>query len=146
MGWQRELGEIYMELDEVLSRLAPECKTCGLCCHFENYGHVLFASSLEVKYLSRNSGHPKEPITKETCPYLVNNLCTAREYRTLGCRVFYCQKDWQETSQDLYHAYYHRIKKLAMKYGLKWRYAPMIELLKEEDIGEEYERWVLEDR
>lgn len=51
MGWQTELGEIYKELDEALSRLGPECKACGQCCHFESFGHVLFASSPEVNYL-----------------------------------------------------------------------------------------------
>ncbi|MFN3467675.1 MAG: hypothetical protein ACK4WF_08250, partial [Candidatus Brocadiales bacterium] len=79
---------------------------------------------------------PKGTIKKEVCPYLVNNLCAAREHRTLGCRVFFCQKDWQDTSQDLYETYYRKIKGLAMKYQLEWSYAPITKLLREEDIEE----------
>lgn len=137
MGWQAELSEIYEELDEDLSRLAPECKACGQCCHFESFGHVLFASSLEVNYLLRKAGHPKRPVKKEACPYLVSNLCTVREHRTLGCRVFFCQKDWPNTSQDLYESYFRRIKDLSAKYQLEWCYAPMLSALgklKEGDI------------
>ncbi|HHT9132113.1 MAG TPA: hypothetical protein ACFYED_06475 [Candidatus Tripitaka californicus] len=147
MGWQTELKEIYRELEGDLSRRAPECKARGLCCHFEDFGHVLFASSLEANYLRRKAGPPKVPIKKEVCPYLVDNLCTAREHRTLGCRVFFCQKDWLSTSQDLYETYYRRIKQLAKKYRpLEWRYAPLVELLKEEGTEEAFERWAIEDR
>jgi hypothetical protein len=146
MSWQAELSEIYRELDEEISKLAPKCETRGLCCHFVSYGHVLFVSSLEVDYLLSKAGPPKVPVSKEVCPYLINNLCTVREHRTLGCRVFYCQKDWQEPSQELYERYYSRIKELAVKYRLKWFYAPMVRLLKEGSIGEGYERWAIEDR
>jgi hypothetical protein len=61
--------------------------------------------------------------------------------------VFFCQKDWQDTSQDLYETYYRRIKQLAKKYHpLEWRYAPLVELLKEEGTEEAFERWAIEDR
>ncbi len=129
MGWQSELEEIYRELDGVLSRIAPECRTCGRCCHFKDFGHTLYTSSLEVNYLLSKAEPPNSPITEETCPYLLNNLCAARGYRLLGCRMFYCNKGWQETSQDLYEKYYRRIKELAIKYNLEWRYAPMHQLL-----------------
>ncbi len=129
MSWQVELDEIYKELEEDLSRLAPECKACGRCCHFESFGHVLYASNLEVDYLLLKAGPPKKSIAKEVCPYLVDNLCTVRRHRTLGCRVFFCQKDWQDTSQELYQRYYRRIKELATRYQLEWCYAPMVELM-----------------
>jgi Fe-S-cluster containining protein len=129
MGWQTELSKLYKELDEVLSEQAPECRACGQCCHFEDFGHVLYASSLEVDYLLRGAGSPKRPIKKEVCPYLVDNLCTAREHRTLGCRLFFCQEGWQTTSQDIYETYYRRIKELAIKYQLEWYYAPMVSAL-----------------
>ncbi len=131
MSWQAELSQIYRELDKCLSKLAPECKACGECCHFDSFGHVLYASSMEVNYLLEKAGPPKEPITKKVCPYLVNNLCTAREERTLGCRIFFCQKDWQSTSQDLYHKFFRRIKELSIKYQLEWYYTSMLSALGE---------------
>jgi hypothetical protein len=130
MTWQTELSQIYKELDQCLSEIAPECRACGECCHFDSFGHVLYASSLEVDYLLEKNGPPKE-VPKNVCPYLVNNSCTAREGRTLGCRIFFCQKDWQDTSQDLYHIYFRRIKELSIKYQLEWRYAPMLSSLGE---------------
>ena len=54
MGWDRELGRIYAELEEELSRLAPPCKACGQCCHFHTFGHALFSSNIEVEYIIKN--------------------------------------------------------------------------------------------
>lgn len=124
-----ELHNIYEELDRELLRLAPSCQACGRCCRFEEFGHVLFATRIETDYIIRHAGPPKGPLSQGVCPYLSGKECTVRQYRTLGCRVFFCQKDWQGV--DIYHTYYRKIKALSLRYGLQWRYAPMLKLLSE---------------
>ncbi len=126
-SWEEELGRIYKDLDEELAKLAPSCRACGDCCHFEEYGHKLYVSDMEADYMLNNNNAelPNTPINNGVCPYLADNKCTIREYRSLGCRIFYCQEDWEATSSDLYERYLRRIKDLCTANGLKWNYAPM---------------------
>jgi hypothetical protein len=131
MGWDRELDSIYAELEEELSRLAPPCKACGQCCHFHTFGHVLYSSNIEVEYILKNAGLPTTYTQEGVCPYLANNLCTIRQYRALGCRVFFCHPDWEESSPEIYEKYHRKIKDLSLAYHLDWYYAPMLRSLSE---------------
>lgn len=135
MGWDKELGRIYEELDEELSRLAPPCKACGQCCHFRTFGHILFTSNIEVEYILMNAGLPGIVIQEGVCPYLTDSHCTIRQYRTLGCRVFFCHPGWEESSPEIYEKYHRKIKDLSLAYNLDWRYAPMLRLLSEAREG-----------
>ena len=44
-----EIVEIYNELEAELASLDPGCNTCGTCCHFDEFNHVLYASTIETK-------------------------------------------------------------------------------------------------
>ncbi len=125
----KKLREIYKDLDEELSVVAPPCRACGECCHFDRYDHTLYVSRLEVDHLINNAGLPETASKRGACPYQVDNKCTVREYRPLGCRTFYCQEDWKNTSHDVYEKYLRRIKGLCAANGLKWSYADMLILL-----------------
>ena len=46
-----EIVEIYNELEAELASHDPGCNTCGTCCHFDEFNHVLYASTIETKYL-----------------------------------------------------------------------------------------------
>lgn len=129
MQWEKELRKIYKDLDEELSTLSPPCRACGECCHFDEYGHKLYVSDIEVEHILKNVGLPRTAVNKGVCPYLADNKCTIREHRPLGCRIFYCQKGWEVTSSDLYEKYLRRIKDLYTANGLEWNYAPMPSLL-----------------
>ncbi|MFQ5863060.1 MAG: hypothetical protein ACE5IC_08040 [Candidatus Brocadiales bacterium] len=126
MQWEEGLRKIYRDLDEELSTLAPPCKACGKCCHFQEYGHALYVSDIEVGYMLDNVGWPKTVIKKEVCPYLFNNKCTIRECRPLACRIFYCQEDWRTTSSDIYEKYHRKIKDLCVANGIEWNYSPLL--------------------
>ena len=39
----------------------------------------------------------EQPVTADFCPFQKDNLCTAREPRPLGCRVYFCDPAYQET-------------------------------------------------
>lgn len=145
---EKELQGIYKELDEELAKACPElvsgsspgCDACGECCNFDKFDHVLYATKIEVDYIKSNVLVPKKHPNKNICPFLVDQKCTIRDYRTLGCRVFYCNPDYQQNlSHEIYNKYYRKIKDLAHAYGLEtesaiaaWRYAPILELLYQE--------------
>ncbi len=125
-----EIVEIYKELEAELVSINPGCNACGACCHFDEFNHILYASTIETNYIQENVNVPYFDTDQNVCPFLANNQCTIREYRTLGCRVFFCNPDYKETLQDIYEKYYTMIKDLALKNQTEWNYAPMIKLLK----------------
>ena len=124
-----EIIDIYHKLDSELKGINPGCDACGTCCHFDNYGHELYASTIEIDYILRNVNVPHFDPNQKTCPFLVENKCTIRKFRTLGCRVFFCNPDYKETSQEIYNKYYKMIKDIAIRNQTKWQYAPMTKLL-----------------
>lgn len=128
-----KLQGIYKELDEELAKVSPGCDACGECCNFGKFDHVLYATMIEVNYIKRNVSVPQNHSDKNICPFLVDQKCTIRDYRTLGCRVFYCNPNYQKNlSQEIYNKYYRKIKDLAHTHDLEWRYAPMLQLLYQE--------------
>ena len=129
-----DITEIYKELEAELASINPGCDACGTCCHFDKFDHILYASTIETNYILENVEVPSFDPDNNVCPFLANNQCTIREYRTLGCRVFFCNPDYKETLQDIYEKYYTMIKDVAVKNQTEWQYAPMMKLLKHNDV------------
>lgn len=128
-----DIIEIYKKLEEELASINPGCNSCGTCCHFDEFDHVLYTSTIETDYIRENVEIPSFDPDKNICPFLIDNQCSIREHRTLGCRVFFCNPEYKEKSQDIYNKYYAMIKDLAIKNQLEWRYAPMMKLLQKKD-------------
>ncbi len=126
-----EIVEIYNELEAELASINPGCNTCGTSCHFDEFNHVLYASTIETKYIQENVEVPPFDPDQGKCPFLIDHKCTIREHRALGCRVFFCNPDHKETLQDIYEKYYTMIKDMAVKNQTEWNYAPMVKLLKD---------------
>lgn len=126
-----DITEIYEKLEAELVSINPGCNACGTCCNFDEFDHVLYASTIETDYIRNNVEVPSYNPDKNVCPFLINNQCTIREHRTLGCRVFFCNPDYKEKAQDIYNKYYTMIKDLADNSQAKWHYAPMLKLLNE---------------
>ena len=129
-----DITEIYKELEAELASINPGCDACGTCCHFDKFDHILYASTVETNYILENVEVPSFDPDNNVCPFLANNQCTIREYRALGCRVFFCNPDYKETLQDIYEKYYTMIKDVAVKNQTEWQYAPMMKLLKHNDV------------
>ena len=129
-----EIVEIYKKLEAELVSINPGCNSCGTCCHFDKFDHILYASTIETNYILENVEVPSFDPDNNVCPFLANNQCTIREYRALGCRVFFCNPDYKETLQDIYEKYYTMIKDVAVKNQTEWQYAPMMKLLKHNDV------------
>jgi Fe-S-cluster containining protein len=126
-----DIKEIYKKLEAELASINPGCNACGTCCHFDEFGHVLYASTIETDYIRENVEVPSFDPDKNVCPFLTDNQCTIREHRALGCRVFFCDPQHKETLQGIYEKYYTMIKDLATDNEIEWHYAPMMKLLNE---------------
>jgi hypothetical protein len=117
--------ELYREVDAAVAAAGPVCIASGRCCRFKEHGHVLFLSSLEADALLAAAPPYGGPVSPDFCPFQKGNLCTAREPRPLGCRVYYCDPAYQETGRRISEEYLRRLKQLAQEHGVVWCYAPL---------------------
>jgi hypothetical protein len=120
------LHALYAALDAEVARLGPVCELSGRCCRFAEYGHTLFVSAPEMALLLDEAPPPTRSLDQgESCPWQdALGRCTARAARPLGCRVYYCDPDYQPHAEALSEAFIDRLKRLVDGEGLPWDYAP----------------------
>jgi len=133
---RRLVLELYAEVDRAVAAAGPVCVASGRCCRFKEYGHVLYLSNLEAEVLLHSAPPYEQPVGADFCPFQQGNLCTARAPRPLGCRIYYCDPNYQETGSRLTEDSLRRLKDLAEREGLPWLYAPLHHFLNHpEDAG-----------
>ena len=128
------VAELYKEVEEQVGQLEVTCGQCGKCCHFEEFGQELLASTAELGYLwSWLKKHPLKLISlvgrtgessPKVCPFLKAQSCTVREARALGCRVFFCQAEGvdKERMENIYETYHKRIAELHKQRDVSYHY------------------------
>lgn len=116
---------LYAEVDTAVAAAGPKCDASGRCCRFKDYGHTLFISQLEAEVLLAAAPPYVKPVSDAFCPFQVDNLCTAREPRPLGCRIYFCDPAYQEKGNAITETFLRRLKVLAEESGTGWRYAPL---------------------
>jgi Fe-S-cluster containining protein len=116
---------LYAEVDAAVAAAGPRCDASGRCCRFKEYGHTLFISSLEADVLLAAAPPYARPVSTDYCPFQIDNLCTAREPRPLGCRVYFCDPAYQDTAHAITETYLRRLKEIAAEHGTGWQYAPL---------------------
>jgi Fe-S-cluster containining protein len=123
---KRAVLEIYAEVDAAIAAAKPRCEGSGRCCRFTEYGHTLFLSQFEAEILLETAPQYDQPVTRDGCPFQVERLCTARDERPIGCRVYFCDPEFQEEQQGpITERAIAKLKKLADEYGTGWNYAPL---------------------
>src|SRR5437763_13983828 len=137
---RRKVLEVYAAADAAVAAVGPRCDASGRCCRFAEYGHTLFISELEADVLLAAAPPFAGPVSRDFCPFQVDNLCTAREPRPLGCRVYFCDPAYQDEGQRISEKYLGQLKGLADELGIGWRYAPLYEYLNEFLASRERER------
>jgi Fe-S-cluster containining protein len=129
---RRAVLQMYHDADRDVAAAGPVCVASGRCCRFKEYGHTLFLTNLEADVLLA-AAPPYDPaaVTADFCPFQQGNLCTAREPRPLGCRVYFCDPTYQETGQHISETYHRRLRALAEEHGTEYLYAPLHTFLKD---------------
>src|SRR5687767_6838656 len=91
------VANVYRALQEQVELRRPVCATSGRCCRFEEFGHRLFVTTMELAAFSAARGFADGPTSIGSgCPFQHDKLCTVHAIRPFGCRVFFCD----ETSTD----------------------------------------------
>lgn len=130
---RRDVLEIYAAVDAAVAAAGPRCEASGRCCRFTEYGHTLFLSQFEAEILLDAAPPYVKPVTRDGCPFQVDNLCTAREPRPIGCRVYFCDPTYTETGNAITEDAIAKLKRLADEHDAGWRYAPLHVFLNEAD-------------
>lgn len=131
-----ELCSLYAEVDARIGELPVECVQRGSCCHFESYGHELFATALEVDYALCRHPDPPPPEAGGRCPYQRDRSCTAREGRPLGCRTFFCDPTGELARQELHEGFLARIRQVERKMGYPASYGVFPAMLRSRGAAE----------
>lgn len=122
---RRRVRELYRDVDAAVAAAGPICEASGRCCRFKEYGHVLFLSNLEAAVLLAEAPPYERPVSPDFCPFQKDRLCTAREPRPLGCRIYHCDPSYQETGNQITETFLKKLKALASEHGVEWLYAPL---------------------
>lgn len=123
---------VYADVQRAIELRRPVCVVSGRCCRFEEYGHRLFVTTVElaafVQELPALSGTEGRPWDGSGCPFQSGKLCGVHALRPFGCRMFFCDAtstDWQNEAYEQFHA---RLKRLHEEldvpyYYVEWRQA-----------------------
>ncbi len=137
--FRAELLAIYARLDAEIEAFQPVCVLSGRCCRFEEYGHTLFATTLEVALLAADAPPAPRPLDAgASCPWQdAHGRCTARSARPLGCRVYFCDPAYEPHAPAISARFLDAIRDLAARHGLASVYAPLhthLRSLKEQNL------------
>jgi hypothetical protein len=128
-----DLLAVYQMIADQVEARAPVCEASGRCCNFVKTGHLLYVTGLEAAYMAtRRRVAPAEvdaARARGDCPFLLSNLCGARDYRPMGCRVYYCDPTAQDWQRDLSERAMGLIRRLHDRHGVEYRYGNWIVLL-----------------
>lgn len=123
--------KVYTAVDAAVAAAGPRCEASGRCCRFTEYGHTLFLSQFEAGILLESAPPFESPVSRDVCPFQVNSLCTARNERPLGCRIYFCDPSYEGTGERITEEAIAQLKAIADEFGTGWRYAPLHVFLNE---------------
>jgi len=121
----RQLQHIYREAENRIARLACACRACGRCCRFDEVEHRLYVSTIELAYLLAEPPASRNKPGSLRCPYQLEQHCTARDRRPLGCRMFYCDDRTQQLRAELYERFHQRIRLLHATCAVQYAYVEL---------------------
>jgi len=116
---------VYAEVDAAIASAKPRCDASGRCCKFVEWGHRLYLSHFEAELLLETAPAYARPVGQEGCPFQIDGLCTARDGRPLGCRIYFCDPNFQEPQYELTERALGKLKRLAEEYDTGWEYASL---------------------
>jgi len=143
----RAIADLYTRVDAAIAARGPTCWLSGRCCNFDEFGHRLYVTGLEIEWVlgkaSRHGGTKARRGDEEqgggkdesalsdpsclrasvpSCLFQSNTLCTIHTIRPLGCRIFFCQDRTQDWQRELYEQFLNELRALHEEHDLPYRY------------------------
>jgi Fe-S-cluster containining protein len=146
----RAVEGVYSTLAEAIDLRRPICKTSGRCCRFDEFGHRLYVTTMELaKFVSdlsivhRPLGAAEEHCTaanaglhlpilshgdgsaaadQPACPFQTQGLCGVHAIRPFGCRIFFCDATSTVWQQELYEKLHGEFRRLHDELAVPYYY------------------------
>ncbi len=122
---RRKVLVVYADADAAVTAANPKCDASGRCCRFTEYEHTLFISHFEAEILLESAPPFSQPVSRDGCPFQIDGLCTARDTRPLGCRIYFCEPTYEPRMMEITEESIARLKRIADEYETGWNYAPL---------------------
>lgn len=108
------VARVYADLQREIDARRPICSASGKCCRFEEYGHRLYVSTLELAAFV--AGLPDDARATRWdgtgCPFQVAKRCTVHAVRPFGCRMFFCDPTSTQWQNERYEQVHTELKRL----------------------------------
>ena len=124
-------ARVYAELQQEIDTRRPRCDASGRCCRFEEFGHRLYVTTVELAAFVHDLTVRPARWDHTGCPFQVNGLCGVHPIRPFGCRIFFCDATsdhWQQTHYERFHG---ELKRLHEELQVPYRYVEWRQALKE---------------
>ena len=150
------VARVYADLQREIDARKPLCTASGRCCRFEEFGHRLYVTTIELaafasslsltETASAGSAVPNAlPPHHETavrqsrtygggCPFQINGLCSVHTIRPFGCRVFFCDSTSDQWQHEQYERFHAALKRLHEDFAVPYRYVEWREALRQLDL------------
>ena len=145
---------LYARLQVEIDERKPKCDASGRCCRFEEYGHRLFVTTIELATFAdclqeaeaparpssvgsgkRLGGGLALPIATVGCQYQVDGLCSVHPIRPFGCRIFFCDPTAQAWQNERYETFHAELRRLHETLGIPYFYVEWREALRALGLG-----------
>jgi Fe-S-cluster containining protein len=114
---------VYAELQRAIDKRRPLCVVSGRCCRFEEYGHRLYVTTLELaRFMMDLGARPRADWNGRGCPFQASTLCGVHAIRPFGCRIFFCDASSTAWQQELYEQLHARLRHLHDELGVAYYY------------------------
>lgn len=131
------VGAVYARVEALLAERRPRCEMSGRCCDFENSDHQLWASDIEVEYAKSAAGGVVPDAPAGLCPWWRSGLCTLREGRPLGCRLYFCDPSWTHEMEGVYERFHAELQDVHKAEGRLYSYRLFVDAVRETGPAEE---------
>lgn len=126
---------IYAEFQREVDQRRPRCDASGRCCRFQEYGHRLYVTTIElaafVHAVRLRASQPVGGQRGGVCPFQIESLCSVHTIRPFGCRVFFCDPTAGEWQNEQYERFHAALRRLHEELDVPYRYLEWLSALKE---------------
>jgi Fe-S-cluster containining protein len=128
------VARVYADLQREIDARKPVCNASGRCCRFEEFGHRLYVTTIELAAFVAGLSDGPTHANPGGCPFQVDGLCSVHPIRPFSCRVFFCDSTSDEWQRQQYERFHGELKRLHEEFAVPYRYVEWRDALRQLDL------------
>jgi Fe-S-cluster containining protein len=125
---------VYARLQREIDARKPVCNTSGRCCRFDEFGHRLYVTTMELAAFTAQLDRAGDRSVRGDCPFQIDGLCAVHTIRPFGCRIFFCDATADQWQREQYERFHGQLKRLHDELGVPYAYVEWRSALRELDL------------